>query len=137
MNRVSARQLVTAAKLAGSYGGIKVSAVTNAGFLDTLHVLFDQDPGFSAVMKMFYCGPGTWVNASTWTTDSTGTLIGVDHIHICGTGNCQITITQTFTVNGYPVQIMSANGAITGSKNVITITLTNGQSSCPTIVITP
>jgi hypothetical protein len=36
---------------------MKVSAVTNAGFLDTLHVLFDQDPGFSAVMKMFYYDP--------------------------------------------------------------------------------
>jgi hypothetical protein len=57
MNRVSARQLVSAAKLTGSYGGMKVSAVTNAGFLDTLHVLFDQDPGFSAVMKMFYYDP--------------------------------------------------------------------------------
>jgi len=57
MNRVSARQLVSAAKLAGSYGGIKISALTNAGFLDTLHVLFDQNAGFSAVMKMFFYDP--------------------------------------------------------------------------------
>jgi hypothetical protein len=65
MNRVSARQLVSAAKLAGSYGGIKVSALTNAGFLDTLHVLFDQDPGFSAVMKMFFYDPRSQAGGRT------------------------------------------------------------------------
>jgi hypothetical protein len=57
MNRLSVRQLVSAAKLTGSYGGIKVSAVTNAGSLGTLHVLFDQNDGFSAVMKMFFYDP--------------------------------------------------------------------------------
>jgi hypothetical protein len=72
MVRLSVRQLVTAANLAGSYGGIKVSTVTHAGSLDTLHVLFDQNAGFSAVMKMFdydpraqikerdYAGTGQW-----------------------------------------------------------------------------
>jgi hypothetical protein len=59
MNRLSVRQLVAAAGLAGSYGGIKVSATTNAGSLNTLHVLFDQTAGFSAVMKMFYYDPRT------------------------------------------------------------------------------
>ena len=43
--------------LSGSYGGIKVSAVTHAGSLDTLHVLFDESAGFSAVMKMFDYDP--------------------------------------------------------------------------------
>jgi hypothetical protein len=57
MNRVSVRQIVSAAKLSGSYGGIKVSAVHHAGSLDTLHVLFDQDAGFFAVMKMFFYDP--------------------------------------------------------------------------------
>jgi hypothetical protein len=83
------------------------------------------------------CGPGDWVNASTWTTDANGVLQGLDKIHICGTGNCNITITQTFTVNGSPVLIMSSDGVTTGTKNVINITLSNGQSSCPNIVITP
>lgn len=59
MNRLSVRQLVTAAKLAGSYGGIKISAANHAGSLDTLHVLFDQEAGFSAVMKMFFYDPRT------------------------------------------------------------------------------
>jgi hypothetical protein len=57
MNRLSVRQLVSAAKLAGSYGGIKVSAASHAGSLDTLHVLFDENAGFSAVMKMFFYDP--------------------------------------------------------------------------------
>jgi hypothetical protein len=57
MNRLSVRQLVVGAGLAGSYGGIKVSAVNHAGSLDTLHVLFDEKAGFSAVMKMFYYDP--------------------------------------------------------------------------------
>jgi hypothetical protein len=57
MNRLSVRQLLSAAMLASSYGGIKVSAVNHAGSLDTLHALFDQDAGFSAVMKMFFYDP--------------------------------------------------------------------------------
>ena len=72
MNRLSIRQLVAAAGLVGSYGGIKVSAANHAGSLDTLHVLFDENAGFSAVMKMFdydpraqlkerdYAGTGQW-----------------------------------------------------------------------------
>lgn len=57
MTRASVRQLVATAKLAGSYGGIKVSAASHAGSLDSLHVLFDQNGGFSAVMKMFDYDP--------------------------------------------------------------------------------
>jgi hypothetical protein len=57
MARYSIRQIVAAAKLAGSYGGIRISAVKHAGSLDTLHVLFDENGGFSAVMKMFDYDP--------------------------------------------------------------------------------
>jgi len=72
MNRLSIRELVATAKLAGSYGGIKVFAASHAGSLDTLHVLFDPQGGFSALMKMFdydpraqikerdYAGTGVW-----------------------------------------------------------------------------
>jgi hypothetical protein len=74
MNRVSARQLVSAAKLAGSYGGIKVSALTNGGFLDTLHVLFDQDPGFSAVMKMFFYDPRSQLSERDYAATGQWTL---------------------------------------------------------------
>ncbi len=72
MVRYSIRQIVAAAGLSGSYGGVKVSAASHAGSLDTLHVVFDQNGGFSAVMKMFdydpraqvkerdYAGTGVW-----------------------------------------------------------------------------
>jgi len=72
MNRYSIRQMIADAKLSGSYGGIKVSATSHAGSLDTLHVVFDPQGGFSAIMKMFdydpraqlkerdYAGTGVW-----------------------------------------------------------------------------
>ncbi|MGB2592606.1 MAG: hypothetical protein WBG02_02895 [Candidatus Acidiferrum sp.] len=72
MARYSIRQIAASAGLAGSYGGIKVSAASHAGSLDTLHVVFDPSGGFSAVMKMFdydpraqlkerdYAGTGVW-----------------------------------------------------------------------------
>jgi len=52
-SRLSVRSLVQAAGLAGSYGGIKVSAASHAGSLDTLHFLFDTGANFSAILKMF------------------------------------------------------------------------------------
>ena len=55
--RVSVRQLVTAAGLTGSYGGVTISAVNHAASLNTLHVLFDQNAGFSAILKMFDRSP--------------------------------------------------------------------------------
>jgi hypothetical protein len=72
MQRYSMRQIIAAAKLSGSYGGIKVAAASQAGSLDTLHVVFEQSGGLSAVMKMFgydprvqpkerdYAGTGKW-----------------------------------------------------------------------------
>jgi hypothetical protein len=55
--RFSIRQLLQAARLAGSYGGIKISAPAHAGSLDTLHFLFDETAGFSAMLKMFDYDP--------------------------------------------------------------------------------
>jgi len=51
--RYSVRKLVQAAHLGGSYGGIKVSAPSHAGSLDTLHFLFDEKAEFSVTLKMF------------------------------------------------------------------------------------
>jgi hypothetical protein len=79
----------------------------------------------------------TLQDSTTWLTNGGGYLLGLDLIHLCGTGSCTATITQTFTVNGYPVLIMGSDGITTGTKNVITITGTNGQISCPVIRITP
>jgi hypothetical protein len=52
-NRSSLRKLVQDAGLTGSYGGVKISTVSHAGSLDTLHFLFDETAGFSAILKMF------------------------------------------------------------------------------------
>jgi hypothetical protein len=72
MQRYSMREILAAAKLTGSYGGIEVTAANQAGSLDTLHVVFEETGGFSAVMKMFdydprvqlkqrdYAGTGKW-----------------------------------------------------------------------------
>ena len=58
-SRFSLRKLVQAAGLAGSYGGIKVSSAAHASSLDTLHFLFDDGAGFSALLKMFSYDPQT------------------------------------------------------------------------------
>lgn len=53
INRLSVRSVLQTAGLAGSYGGIKVSAASHAGSLDTLHFVFDTGANFSAILKMF------------------------------------------------------------------------------------
>jgi|GEM_PF-1809314 len=57
MTRLSVRQLVASAGLAGTYGGIKASASNHGGALNSLHVLFDENSGFSAILKMFERDP--------------------------------------------------------------------------------
>src|SRR6266403_6026795 len=72
-SRYSIRQLVQAAGLAGSYGGLKISANGHAGSLDTLHFLFDESAGFSAILKMFDYDPSAKLEerdharTATWT----------------------------------------------------------------------
>jgi hypothetical protein len=51
------RKLLQAAGLTGSYGGIQVSSSAHSGSLDTLHFLFDETAGFSALFKMFNRDP--------------------------------------------------------------------------------
>lgn len=51
--RLSVRQLVHEGDLSGSYGGIQIHALAHARALDTLHVIYDEDAGFSALLKMF------------------------------------------------------------------------------------
>jgi hypothetical protein len=51
--RYSLRSLVADAGLSGSYGGFQVRAASHAGSLDTLHVVYDEGAGFSAMLKMF------------------------------------------------------------------------------------
>lgn len=71
--RLSLQGLVTAGGLSGSYGGITVSASQNAGSLDTLNFLFDENAGFSALLKMYDHNPSTklterdFAKTGTWT----------------------------------------------------------------------
>lgn len=51
--RLSIRDLVTHAGFTSSYGGIKIAAAAHAGSLDSVHFLFDETAGFSALLKMF------------------------------------------------------------------------------------
>ncbi len=74
MNRYSIRQMITSAKLLGSYGGIKVSATTHAGSLDTLHVVFDPEGGFSAIMKMFDYDPSAQLKERDYAATGIWTL---------------------------------------------------------------
>src|SRR5216683_258306 len=72
-SRLSIRTLAQAAGLAGSYGGIKIATSAHAGSLDTLHFLFDETAGFSAILKMFDYSPNTkleerdYAHTGTWT----------------------------------------------------------------------
>ncbi|HEY6413786.1 MAG TPA: hypothetical protein VIX42_08865 [Edaphobacter sp.] len=51
--RYSVRELLKQMGLVGTYGGIKVESAAHAGSLDTVHVLLDEENGFSANLKMF------------------------------------------------------------------------------------
>jgi hypothetical protein len=83
------------------------------------------------------CSNGTIVDSGQWTTDSTGTLTAPDVIYFCCLqgANCRLSMDQTFTVNGQSVLVIGADGQTTGIKNTITINCTNGQASCPGILI--
>ena len=67
------RQLVHSSGLGGSYGGIKILAHAREGSLDSVHFIFDEQAGFSALLKMFdhdphatiaerdHGGTGSWI----------------------------------------------------------------------------
>jgi len=71
--RYSIRKLVLGAGLNGNYGGLKISANSHAGSLDTLHFLYDESAGFSALLKMFDYNPKAkleerdYARTSAWT----------------------------------------------------------------------
>ena len=88
------------------------------------------------------CGNTQLTNKGQWKTDATGTLIGTDVQLACpDTTNpaltCTLVYTQTFTVNGFPVFLLSADGLTAGGKNTITFQIKNDVSACPIATITP
>ena len=55
----------------------------------------------------------------------------------CTNGSCAFKFTQSFTVNGYPIGVITYNG-YTGTHNIVTIQCSsNNTSPCPTVVPTP
>src|SRR6266481_6921577 len=71
--RYSIRKLILASGLTGSYGGIKISTSAHAGSLDSLHLLFYETAGFSAILKMFDYNPNAkleerdYARTAAWT----------------------------------------------------------------------
>jgi hypothetical protein len=72
--RLSIRDLVRAAGFTSSYGGIKVAAAAHAGSLDTVQFLFDENAGFSALMKMFDYDPQVQIGARDYARTGSWTL---------------------------------------------------------------
>ncbi len=76
--------------------------------------------------------PGTAV------TDSYGTFL--DDVWVCcATGsNCGKSWNQSFTVNSYVVLVTTGlSGGITGAKNAVSSSCTNGVGTCPVVTPTP
>jgi hypothetical protein len=74
-NRYSIRQLLAAASLSGrAYGGIKVSATSYAGSLNTFHFLYDETANFSAILKMFDFDPNTTLESRDYAHTGVWTL---------------------------------------------------------------
>lgn len=73
-SRYSVRQILKQTGLVGSYGGIKIEAAAHAGSLDTVHVLFDENGGFSASLKMFDRDPKAVMSERDFARTGTWTL---------------------------------------------------------------
>jgi hypothetical protein len=72
--RYSIRELVRDAGLSGTYGGFQVRAASHAGSLDTLHAIYDEAAGFSALLKMFDHDPKATIQQRDFARTSTWTL---------------------------------------------------------------
>jgi hypothetical protein len=70
----SVRQIVNSNQLQGSFGGIRVQALQHGGSLDTLHAIYDENAGFSALLKMFDRNPNAaiqdkdYAHTGVWTS---------------------------------------------------------------------
>lgn len=72
--RLVAGDLVKTAGLSGTYGGITFQIAERSGSVDTVHFVYDETNGFSALMKMFDHDPSVtleeraFLGNSAWTT---------------------------------------------------------------------
>ena len=72
--RYSVREILKQSGLSGTYGGVKIESAAHAGSLDTVHVLFDEEGGFSANLKMFDRDPKSPVSERDFARTGTWTL---------------------------------------------------------------
>jgi hypothetical protein len=134
--RYSVRQLVRAAGFSGSYGGIRISAESHAGSLDSIHFLFDELSGFSALLKMFDRNP----QASIEERDFAKTRIWTMRAPM-------LALSEPDPALGFPAgtrlqpQIIVRNSAskpVTASLRFNWRTLTStGQTTGPTLQLAP
>ncbi|HEY6764895.1 MAG TPA: hypothetical protein VI386_08985, partial [Candidatus Sulfotelmatobacter sp.] len=64
--RMSVATLVRTARLGGSYGGFKLELPSHALAIDSVHFLYDESVGFSALMKTFDHDPAAKLEERTW-----------------------------------------------------------------------
>ncbi|HXC42390.1 MAG TPA: hypothetical protein VNY51_02585 [Candidatus Dormibacteraeota bacterium] len=73
-SRYSFRDLLRSAGFTSSFGGIRVVARSHEGSLDTVHFVYDEQAGFSALLKMFDHDPHATIaqrdfaKTGQWTT---------------------------------------------------------------------
>ena len=73
-DRLSVQSLLQQAGWSGDHGGIKIEMAQNAAKLGSVHVVFDEQAGFSALMKMFGYDPTATLRSRSfggvkeWTT---------------------------------------------------------------------
>ena len=72
--RYAIRDFVKASGLTGTYGGLRIKAASNAGALDTLHAVYDEGAGFSALLKMFDHDPNAKVQERDFARTAVWTL---------------------------------------------------------------
>ncbi len=74
MLRMSVGELVPTAGLTGSYGGITFEYPHDGGAVDSVHILYDETAGFSAMMKMFERGPSAKLEERIWAGNTQWTM---------------------------------------------------------------
>jgi hypothetical protein len=73
-DRYSIREFVKEGGLTGNYGGLQIRAAAHAGSLDTLHAVYDEGAGFSALLKMFDHDPKAQIQDRDFAKTSAWTL---------------------------------------------------------------
>lgn len=71
---MSVADLIRAAGLSGAYGGIKLEIPAHASAVDSVHFVYDETAGFSALMNMFFRDPSAKLEERTWAGNKQWTM---------------------------------------------------------------